>query len=125
MAPLLPTSVGGMSFDEGALPQRGVPIMLRRLTKFKSMVGLSYARQQVWETLECPLAFGNASRAPQYQEPCASACCFHTRHELTLQDFELAFWQLTYLVVAPRRVYKQTYHQYVDGVLPWLLKLPD
>lgn len=25
-------------------------------------------------------------------------------------DFELAFWQLTYLVVAPRRVYKQTYH---------------
>lgn len=27
------------------------------------------------------------------------------------QDFELAFWQLTYLVVAPRRVYKQTYHQ--------------
>ncbi|RSH86715.1 uncharacterized protein EHS24_004986 [Apiotrichum porosum] len=62
MAPLLPTSVGGMSFDEGALPQRGVPIMLRRLTKFKSM------------------------------------------------DFELAFWQLTYLVVAPRRVYKQTYH---------------
>lgn len=29
------------------------------------------------------------------------------------QDFELAFWQLTYLVVAPRRVYKQTYHQYV------------
>ncbi|TYJ56894.1 hypothetical protein B9479_002339 [Cryptococcus floricola] len=25
-------------------------------------------------------------------------------------DFELAFWTLTYLVVAPRRVYKQTYH---------------
>jgi hypothetical protein len=31
------------------------------------------------------------------------------------QDFELAFWQLTYLVVAPRRVYKQTYHQYVHA----------
>lgn len=30
------------------------------------------------------------------------------------QDFELAFWQLTYLMVAPRRVYKQTYHQYVS-----------
>jgi hypothetical protein len=30
---------------------------------------------------------------------------------LTEEDFELAFWQLTYLVVAPRRVYKQTYHQ--------------
>jgi len=29
------------------------------------------------------------------------------------QDFELAFWQLTYLIVSPRRVYKQTYHQYV------------
>ncbi|WWC86883.1 uncharacterized protein L201_001762 [Kwoniella dendrophila CBS 6074] len=41
---------------------RGLPLILRRLTKFRSM------------------------------------------------DFELAFWQLTYLVVAPRRVYKQTYH---------------
>ncbi|ORX33891.1 UNC-50 protein [Kockovaella imperatae] len=40
----------------------GLPTMLRRLTKFRTM------------------------------------------------DFELAFWQLTYLVVAPRRVYKQTYH---------------
>ncbi|WWC59492.1 uncharacterized protein I303_102048 [Kwoniella dejecticola CBS 10117] len=40
----------------------GLPLVLRRLTKFRSM------------------------------------------------DFELAFWQLTYLVVAPRRVYKQTYH---------------
>lgn len=29
------------------------------------------------------------------------------------QDFELAFWQLTYLVVSPRRVYKQVYHQWV------------
>ncbi|ORY30380.1 UNC-50 protein [Naematelia encephala] len=42
--------------------ERGIPLVLRRLTKFRSM------------------------------------------------DFELAFWQLTYLVVAPRRVYKQTYH---------------
>lgn len=32
-------------------------------------------------------------------------------NERYMQDFELAFWQLTYLVVAPRRVYKQTYHQ--------------
>jgi len=54
----------GLGAGFGALPRssRGVPVVLRRLTKFKSM------------------------------------------------DFELAFWQLTYLVVAPRRVYKQTYH---------------
>ncbi|KAL7419990.1 hypothetical protein Q5752_004953 [Cryptotrichosporon argae] len=64
--PLLPMSgSGGLSTyaladDVGG--RRGMPVMLRRLTKFKSM------------------------------------------------DFELAFWQLTYLVVAPRRVYKQTYH---------------
>ncbi|GFZ47725.1 hypothetical protein JCM24511_05472 [Saitozyma sp. JCM 24511] len=50
--------------DFGGMPRsdRGLPILLRRLAKFKAM------------------------------------------------DFELAFWQLTYLVVAPRRVYKQTYH---------------
>ncbi|WVW78421.1 hypothetical protein I302_100375 [Kwoniella bestiolae CBS 10118] len=50
----------GMGMGEGR--RGGLPLVLRRLTKFRSM------------------------------------------------DFELAFWQLTYLVVAPRRVYKQTYH---------------
>ncbi|WRT64750.1 uncharacterized protein IL334_001684 [Kwoniella shivajii] len=50
----------GVSVGESR--NRGLPLVLRRLTKFRSM------------------------------------------------DFELAFWQLTYLVVAPRRVYKQTYH---------------
>ncbi|WWD21515.1 hypothetical protein CI109_106001 [Kwoniella shandongensis] len=48
--------------DEGPRGVRSLPLVLRRLVKFRSM------------------------------------------------DFELAFWQLTYLVVAPRRVYKQTYH---------------
>ncbi|KAK8847424.1 hypothetical protein IAR55_005282 [Kwoniella newhampshirensis] len=48
--------------DEGPRGVRSLPLILRRLLKFRSM------------------------------------------------DFELAFWQLTYLVVAPRRVYKQTYH---------------
>ncbi|CAK9780964.1 unnamed protein product [Cutaneotrichosporon oleaginosum] len=64
MAPLLPMASPSPAFDDGFLPRsdRGLPIMLRRMTKFKTM------------------------------------------------DFELAFWQLTYLVVAPRRVYKQTYH---------------
>ncbi|WVQ83237.1 hypothetical protein IAT38_005376 [Cryptococcus sp. DSM 104549] len=48
--------------DELGTGRGGLPLVLRRLVKFRSM------------------------------------------------DFELAFWQLTYLVVAPRRVYKQTYH---------------
>ncbi|WVN89430.1 uncharacterized protein L203_104653 [Cryptococcus depauperatus CBS 7841] len=48
--------------DELRFGRGGIPLILRRLVKFRSM------------------------------------------------DFELAFWQLTYLVVAPRRVYKQTYH---------------
>ncbi|KAK1921594.1 transport-related protein [Papiliotrema laurentii] len=63
-APAYPNGLGRYSYDTGMTPRsgRGVPVMLRRLTKFRSM------------------------------------------------DFELAFWQLTYLVVAPRRVYKQTYH---------------
>jgi hypothetical protein len=49
----------------------------------------------------------------------AQMCAISARGELCVrltlrsQDFELAFWQLTYLVVAPRRVYKQTYHQWV------------
>ncbi|WOO80529.1 Protein GMH1 [Vanrija pseudolonga] len=64
MAPLLPTASPGpaLSFEDASPRRGGLPLVLRRLTKFKSM------------------------------------------------DFELAFWQLTYLVVAPRRVYKQTYH---------------
>ena len=37
--------------------------------------------------------------------------CGWADDEGIMQDFELAFWQLTYLVVAPRRVYKQTYPQ--------------
>ncbi|KAK6903708.1 hypothetical protein I203_107213 [Kwoniella mangroviensis CBS 8507] len=52
----------GANVGMGEGRSRGLPLVLRRLTKFRSM------------------------------------------------DFELAFWQLTYLVVAPRRVYKQTYH---------------
>ncbi|EIW71242.1 hypothetical protein TREMEDRAFT_42665 [Tremella mesenterica DSM 1558] len=71
MSSLLPLSGPGPSSNSGRyletefdVPRsdRSLPLVLRRLTKFKAM------------------------------------------------DFELAFWQLTYLVVAPRRVYKQTYH---------------
>ncbi|WVR04649.1 hypothetical protein IAU60_001660 [Kwoniella sp. DSM 27419] len=63
--PILPLSGGRAGYDGmgmGGSRRGGLPLALRRLTKFRSM------------------------------------------------DFELAFWQLTYLVVAPRRVYKQTYH---------------
>ena len=47
-----------------------------------------------------------------------------TGNELMNQDFELAFWQLTYLVVSPRRVYKQTYHQYVQLYLSTSAYIP-
>jgi hypothetical protein len=42
MAPLLPMASPSPAFDDGFLPRsdRGLPIMLRRLTKFKTMVGV-------------------------------------------------------------------------------------
>ena len=112
---------GGNGVEAYSLPkgERGLPLVLRRLGKFKSMV--------------CPLfsfhlnASGQGRRGVKYKRRVGTQqgegrYTKSEGHVMWLgeggrgadwQDFELAFWQLTYLIVSPRRVYKQTYHQYV------------
>lgn len=98
----------GYGADAYSLPrsERGVPLVLRRLLKFRSMVS-------------CFLR-----RLPS----CAWHCLHSARGGMGValangQDFEMAFWQLTWLVMSPRRVYKQTYHQWVTQAPPSLLLL--
>lgn len=80
----------GIEMDTGLGTGRGgLSTQLKRLTKFRSMVRLQRQKR---------------ARHPEMGYGWAD-------NERYMQDFELAFWQLTYLVVAPRRVYKQTYHQ--------------
>jgi hypothetical protein len=117
-------------------------VVLRRLTKFKAMVSRR-ATSLVKSAVERYGAKGRERRFKGIpllnQRPSDSIvrrregrrpkghneqenheCNWSNADE---QDFELAFWQLTYLVVAPRRVYKQTYHQWASQIYLLLTQL--